>query len=45
MVTAQKKTENMQDVPISISVFDSAQIDKLHINNLDDYVKYSPSVS
>jgi iron complex outermembrane receptor protein len=45
VVTAQKKTENMQDVPISISVFDSAQIDKLHINNLDDYVKYSPSVS
>lgn len=45
VVTAQKKSENMQDVPISISVFDSAQIDKLHINNLDDYVKYSPSIS
>ena len=45
VVTAQKKSENMQDVPISISVFDSAQLDKLHINNLDDYVKYSPSVS
>jgi iron complex outermembrane receptor protein len=45
VVTAQKKSENMQDVPISIAVFDSAQLDKLHINNLDDYVKYSPSVS
>src|SRR3984957_1260575 len=45
VVTAQKKTENMQDVPISISVFDNAQLDKLHINDLDDYVKYSPSVS
>jgi iron complex outermembrane receptor protein len=44
-VTAQKKSENMQDVPISISVFDSAQLDKLHITDLDDYVKYSPSVS
>jgi iron complex outermembrane receptor protein len=45
VVTAQKKTENMQDVPISISVFDHAQLEKLHINDLDDYVKYSPSVS
>jgi outer membrane receptor protein involved in Fe transport len=45
VVTAQKKSENMQDVPISISVFDSAQLDKLHINNVDDYVKFSPSVS
>src|ERR1700737_3669274 len=39
VVTAQKKSENMQDVPISISVFDSAQLEKLHINNVDDYVK------
>jgi iron complex outermembrane receptor protein len=45
VVTAQKKSENMQNVPISISVFDSAQLEKLHIYGLDDYVKYSPSVS
>jgi iron complex outermembrane recepter protein len=45
VVTAQKKSENMQDVPISISVFDNAQLDKLHIVDIDDYVKYSPSVS
>jgi iron complex outermembrane recepter protein len=45
VVTAQKKTENMQDVPISISVFDSQSIEQLHINGIDDYVKYSPSVS
>src|ERR1700676_4010355 len=45
VVTAQKKTENMQDVPISISVFDNAQLEKLHIYNTDDYVNYSPSFS
>ncbi|MDP9065055.1 MAG: TonB-dependent receptor, partial [Pseudomonadota bacterium] len=45
VVTAQKKSENMQDVPISISVFDTARLEKLNIVNLDDYVKYSPSVS
>lgn len=45
VVTAQKKVENMQNVPISIEVLDSAKIDKLHIANLDDYVKYSPSIA
>jgi iron complex outermembrane receptor protein len=42
---AQKKSENMQDVPISIEVLDSAKLEKLHIANLDDYVKFSPSVA
>lgn len=45
VVTAQKKTENLQDVPISISVFDNQKMEQLNIVDLDDYVKYSPSVS
>jgi iron complex outermembrane receptor protein len=45
VVTAQKKTENLQNVPISIEVLDSEKLEKLHIVNLDDYVKYSPSVA
>jgi outer membrane receptor protein involved in Fe transport len=45
VVTAQKKTENLQDVPISISVFDTQKMEQLNIVDLDDYVKYSPSVS
>jgi len=45
VVTAQKRSENLQDVPISIEVLDGAKLDQLHITNLDDYVKYSPSVS
>jgi outer membrane receptor protein involved in Fe transport len=45
VVTAQKRSENLQDVPISIEVLDAAKLDQLHIVNLDDYVKYSPSIS
>jgi outer membrane receptor protein involved in Fe transport len=45
VVTAQKRTENLQDVPISIEVLDSAKIEQLNIAGLDDYVKYSPSVA
>jgi len=45
VVTAQKRSENLQNVPISIEVLDSEKLEKLHIVNLDDYVKYSPSVA
>ncbi len=45
VVTAQKKSENLQNVPISIDVFDAKKLDQLNIVSLDDYVKYSPSVS
>jgi iron complex outermembrane receptor protein len=45
VVTAQKRTENLQDVPISIEVLDSVKLDQLHVVSLDDYVKYSPSIS
>ena len=45
VVTAQKQVENLQDVPISIEVLDSAKLDQLHVVGLDDYVKYSPSIS
>ena len=44
-VTAQKRTENLQKVPISIQVLGSERIEQLHIANFDDYVKYLPSVS
>ena len=44
-VTAQKRTENLQKVPISIQVLGTEKIEQLHIANFDDYVKYLPSVS
>src|SRR6202021_2895638 len=45
VVTAQKTTENLQDVPISIEVLDNTKLEQLHVASLDDYVKYSPSIS
>src|SRR6202050_2166219 len=45
VVTAQKRTENLQDVPISIQVLGTAKLEELHVTDFDDYVKYLPSVS
>jgi len=44
-VTAQKRSENLQDVPISMEVFDNTVLTQRNIVNLDDYVKYSPSIA
>lgn len=44
VVTAQKRVENLQNVPVSIQVLDSEKLDELGIVNLDDYVKYAASV-
>src|SRR5215469_3398519 len=45
VVTAQKRTENLQSVPISVQVFDTQRLEQLGISNIDDYVKFAPSVS
>src|SRR5450631_4450882 len=45
VVTAQKVTENLQNVPINIQVLGNQKLEELHVLNLDDYVKYMPSVS
>ena len=44
-VTAQKRTENLQKVPISIDVLAADQLESLHVQSFDDYVKYLPSVT
>jgi iron complex outermembrane recepter protein len=45
VVTAQKRTENLQDVPISIQALGTVKLEELHVTDFDDYVKYLPSVS
>ncbi len=45
VVTAQKRSENLQDVPIAIIALGTQKLEELHVQNLDDYVKYLPSVS
>lgn len=35
VVTAEKRVENLQNVPISVTVFDSAKLEQLGVVNLD----------
>jgi iron complex outermembrane recepter protein len=45
VVTAQKRSENLQNVPFSIEAITSEKLQQLDINNFADYVKYLPSVT
>jgi outer membrane receptor protein involved in Fe transport len=45
IVTAQKRSENVQDVPLSITALGTERLENLRITKFDDYVKYLPSVS
>jgi len=44
-VTAQKRAENVQKVPISMQVLSTEKLEQLDVKDFDDYVKYLPSVS
>lgn len=45
VVTAQKRTEDLQTVPLSIQAFGEAKLEELNVQKFDDYVRYMPSVS
>jgi len=45
VVTAQKRSENLQDVPISIQALGTQKLEEMNVANFDDYVKMLPSVS
>lgn len=45
VVTAQRREENLQDVPISITVLSQAQISNANITNSADLARYTPSLS
>ena len=44
-VTAQRRTENIQDVPISIRAITGETLSQLNVQTLDDYIKYLPNVT
>src|SRR5690242_11821505 len=44
-VTAQKRTESAQDVPIAIDVLSTDKLNEMNVANFNDYVKLLPSVS
>jgi iron complex outermembrane receptor protein len=45
VVTAQKRSENLQDVPIAITAIGNEKLDQLQVNEFQDYVKFLPSVT
>ena len=45
VVTAQKRSESLQDVPLSIQAIGTQKLEQLSVANFDDYAKYLPSVS
>jgi len=45
VVTAQKRSEDLQKVPISLQVLSSEKLDQLQVHDLDDYAKLLPSVT
>ena len=45
IVTAQKRSENMQNVPISIQALGTKKLDELNISNFQTYSQQLPSIS
>jgi len=44
VVTAEKRSENIQKVPMSIQAIDTKKLDQLNVTNFQDYVKFIPSI-
>jgi iron complex outermembrane recepter protein len=44
-VTAQRRVENMQDVPITIQALTAETLTQLNVQTLDDFLRYLPNVT
>lgn len=45
IVTAQKRQEDLQSVPVSVQALGQTKLEELRVQSFDDYVKFLPSVS
>ena len=45
VVTAQKREQNLQDVQIAINAIGNEKLDQLQVSELQDVVKFLPSVT
>ena len=45
VVTAQKREQNLQDVPLAITAIGTEKLDQLQVSELADVVKFLPSVT
>jgi iron complex outermembrane recepter protein len=44
VVTAQKREENLQDVPLQVTAISTEKLEDLRIQSFADYIKYLPNV-
>ncbi|MBB4632775.1 TonB-dependent receptor [Sphingosinicella soli] len=45
IITAQKRQENLQDVPIAVIALGTQKLEQLQVKDFDDYARYLPSLS
>ena len=45
IVTATRRAENLQDVPIAITALGTETLDELQVDDFDDYARFVPSLS
>jgi len=45
VVTAQKRSEDLQDVPVSVQAIGTEELQELNIDTFDDYLEQLPSVT
>jgi iron complex outermembrane recepter protein len=45
IVTAQKRQEDIQSVPVSIQAIGTERLEELHVTDFNDYVQFLPSVT
>jgi outer membrane receptor protein involved in Fe transport len=45
VVTAQKREQSLQDVPVSIQVLGNEQLEQLNLQNFAEYIEFLPTVS
>ncbi|MBV7266359.1 TonB-dependent receptor [Erythrobacter ani] len=45
VVTAQRRTEDLQDVPVSVTAIGAEQLEELNIDTFEDYLEQIPSVT
>lgn len=45
IITAQKRSENLQDVPIAVTAIGTEKLSQLQVSDFDDYARYVPSLS
>ncbi len=45
VVTAEKRSENLQNVPVSIQAMGQEKLEELHVTDFTDYAQFMPTVS